>query len=76
MLLHKLLGVGERTGFSKISEASQTSVSSERQREQQSPGMRHASMHVRGGKCLFKSLKLSSAYAMFTDIQADVLAQA
>lgn len=64
-------------GFSKIyMEASQTSATSERQREQQNPGMRHANMHVRRGKCLFKSLKLSSAYAMFTDIQADVLAQA
>lgn len=39
-------------------------------------GMRHADMQVYGGKCLFKSLELSSAYAMFTDIQADVLAQA
>ena len=29
-------------------------------------------MHAYGGKCLFKSLKLSSAYAMFADIQADV----
>lgn len=38
--------------------------------------MRHADMQEYGRKCLFKSLKLSSAYAMFTDIQADVLAQA
>lgn len=39
-------------------------------------GVRRCNMRVYGSQHLFKSLKLSSACAMFRDIQADVPAQA